>query len=454
VTSALELAERALAAAEGDEAEVVVHSEHSGLARAASSEVHQPTLIDNTEVTMRIVRDGRVGVAATNRTGDEHLRALARRAHEIADSAPPDPHFPGLATPSEVPSVAGYDEETDALAPADLARLASSAIGAVGDLGYYGYVTAGTTEIAIATTAGIRVSQRLTDSQVLALAAADDASGYAERSSWAIRHLDPAAAGEEAAEKASRTRGAVETAPAPYRAVLEPYALAELLQTFAFDAFNGLAFVEKRSFFSDRIGERVFDERITISDDAIDPAGLPKSFDFEGVPKRALCLVRNGVAENVVWDRATAARAGDGQVTTGHAPPSAWRSYGPIPFALEVAAGQAESTEELAEAVGDGIYVTRLHYLNTVEPRSGIITGMTRDGTFRIRDGKIAEPLVNLRFTVAVPEMLADVPALTRDRRPVGQSDYYDERYPTAALVPAIATGRFNITGVGSRPGL
>ena len=79
---------------------------------------------------------------------------------------------------------------------------------------------------------------------------------------------------------------------------------------------------------------------------------------------------------------------------------------------------------------------------------------MTRDGTFRIRDGKVAEPLVNLRFTVAVPELLADVPGLTRATTLVNQSDYYDERYPTGVLCPAIATGRFNITGVGSRPGL
>jgi predicted Zn-dependent protease len=212
--------------------------------------------------------------------------------------------------------------------------------------------------------------------------------------------------------------------------------------------------VEERSYFSGRIGERVFDERVSIADDALDPAGLPKSFDFEGVPKQRVQLVRDGVAESVVWDRATAARAGDGTVTTGHAPPSAWRSYGPIPFALEVAAGEAGSPEELAELVGDGIYVTRLHYLNTVEPRQGVITGMTRDGTFRIRGGKIAEPLVNLRFTVAVPDLLADVPGLTRTRSLVGQSDYYDERYPTAALVPAIATGHFTITGVGSSPGL
>ncbi len=433
---------------------MLVQTERSGLARAASSQVHQPTLIENTSVTIRVVRDGRVGVAGSNRTADDQLRTLARRAQEIAENAPADPHFPGLAQPAQLPAVEGFDEETDALGAGDLARLATAAIGAVGDLDFYGYVTSGTTELALATTAGIRSSQRLTDARAVAIAAADDASGYAERCGWAVGDVDPAAVGREAGEKATRTRGAGEVEPAPYRAVLEPYAFAELLQMFAYDAFNGLSLVEERSFLSGRLGERLFDRRVSIADDALDAAGLPKAFDFEGTPKRRVELVRAGVAEGVVWDRAAAARAGNGRVSTGHAPPTAWRAYGPMPFALSVAGGEARSTDELAELVGDGIYVTRLHYLNIVEPRRGVITGMTRDGTFRIRGGKVAEPLVNLRFTVAVPELLADIPGLTRDRSLVGQTEYYDERYPTAALVPAIATGRFNITGVGSRPGL
>jgi PmbA protein len=121
---------------------------------------------------------------------------------------------------------------------------------------------------------------------------------------------------------------------------------------------------------------------------------------------------------------------------------------------LSVAPGEAESAEELAELVGDGIYITRLHYLGIVNPREGVITGMTRDGTFRIRGGRIAEPLVNLRFTVAVPDLLAEVPGLTRARMLVNQNQFYDERYPQGVLCPALATASFNVTGSGSGPGL
>jgi len=104
--------------------------------------------------------------------------------------------------------------------------------------------------------------------------------------------------------------------------------------------------------------------------------------------------------------------------------------------------------------VGDGIYITRLHYLGVVSPREGIITGMTRDGTFRIEGGRRAEPLGNLRFTVSVPDMLAEVAALGREPMLVNRTQWYGDRYAYGFRVPAIATGRFTITGNGSGPGL
>ena len=115
--SALELAERALRAAEGDEAQALVQSERSGMARFADSEVHQPTLIENETVELQILRDGRLGIAAGNRTDDEGLRALAARAAEAADNAPADPDFPGLAPPAEPPTVEGLSRLSAVLRP-------------------------------------------------------------------------------------------------------------------------------------------------------------------------------------------------------------------------------------------------------------------------------------------------------------------------------------------------
>ncbi len=453
MSAAVDLAELTLKAAEGDEALVLVHRERSGLARFASSEVHQPTLIENEVVELQVVRDGRLGLAAANRTDEDGLRELAARAGEAADSAPPDPDFPGLAAPSDTPEVEGCDEDLADLAPEEQARLAAAAIEA-SELDLYGFFTSGVTELALASTTGLELSQRMTDASVLTLAAVDGASGYAEQTGWRLRDIDPAETARTAVAKAERTRGAIELEPGSYATVFEPYAFAELLLYFAYDAFGALGLLEERSYASGKIGEKVFDERFSLADDALDPRGLPKSFDFEGTPKQRLDLVENGVLRSVLWDRATAKRAGGEQQTTGHAPPASMRHWGPVPYALSVAGGEAESTEELAELVGDGIYVTRFHYLSIVDPREGVITGMTRDGTFRIRGGRVADPLVNLRFTVNVPELLAELPGLTKEQVLVNQSAYYDDRYPTGMLVPGVATARFDVTGTGAGPGI
>ncbi|HEX2506476.1 MAG TPA: TldD/PmbA family protein [Gaiellaceae bacterium] len=448
---ALELAERAWSAAEGDEADAFVHAERSGFARYAASQVHQPTLIEDRSVTIRVVRDGRIGCASTNRTDDGALRAAADRAAEIADRSPVDPAFPGLPDPAPPPDVEGWDEVTAELGAAEQAARAWEAIEAAGDFGLYGYFTSGVTELAAASSKGVAVSQAVTDVNVVALAATDGRSGYADAASWKVGEVDAASVARQAAETAARTAGAEDPGPATYRTVLEPYAFGELLWYFGYSSLGALGLLEERSYFAGRIGERIFHPSFSLYDDARDPAGLPKAFDFEGVPKQKVTLVEAGVARDVVWDRRTGARAG--RDSTGHALVAPAQSYGPQPFNLSVPAGDAP-LEELVARVGEGIYATRLHYLNIVDPREGIITGMTRDGTFRIEGGKITRPLVNLRFTTSFPELVASLLGLGDRVRLVNQSDFYGERYAFGALVPAAATEAFTVVGSGSGPGL
>jgi len=450
---ALELADRARRAADGDAADALAQVEQSGFARFAGSEVHQPTLVRDESVTLRVVRDGRWGCAVTNRTDDQSLRAAARRAAEAADRSPVDPSFAGLQEAAETPVVEGYDADTAGLAPAELAEGAAAAIAAAPGFGLYGYYTCGVTEIAVASSTGQAVSQSMTDASVLALAASDEASGYAEASSWQAGALDPSAVAAEAAAKAERTRGAETIAAGTVRAVLEPYAFSELLFYFGYTSLNALALLEGRSYLSGRLGESLFHPSFTVWDDGHDPRGFPKAFDLEGVPKQRVELIEAGVARDVVWDRRTAKQAGDGRSSTGHGLSPPGQAFGPVPFNLSVAAGDA-SVDELVERVDDGIYVTRLHYLGIVDPREGIITGMTRDGTFRIEGGKVTKPLVNLRFTTSFPALAASLLGLGQEVTLVNRSDFYDERYPYGTLVPAVATDAFTIVGTGSGPGL
>ena len=454
--SALEVAARALehAAAAADEAEAFVHSERSGLARFAGSEQHQPTLLDDTVVTLRVVRDGRVGVAVTNRTSDDGAsrarRARGRRGRARRAPIPTSPDCPAR----RAASVDGYDEETAALEPDEQARLAAAAIAAAGDLDAYGFFTSGVTELAVASTTGLEASQRLTDATVLVLASAEGRRATRRRPSSAVGASTRARARSRRrrrrrarAARASSSRARIARCSSRTRS-------RELLQYFAWDSLGGLGLLEERSYFTGRIGERVFDEKVTLLDDALDPRGLPKAFDFEGAPKQRVTLVEQGVARGVVWDRRTAKRAGGDVRGTGHAPPVGLEAYGPLAFALSLAGGDAESLDDLVAAVDDGIYITRLHYLGIVHPREGVITGHDARRHVphpRRQDRRAArQPALHRRRAGRA----ADVPALTRTVTLVNQSDFYGERYPFGVLVPAIATARFHVTGIGSTPGL
>ena len=234
----------------------------------------------------------------------------------------------------------------------------------MGELGLYGYFTSGVTELAAASSKGVAVSQATTDMNVVALATGDGCSGYADAASWKASDVDPAAVAREAGEKAARTAGADDPGPATYRAVLEPYAFGELLWYFGYSSLGALALLEERSYLAGRIGERIFDPAFSLYDDALDPAGLPKAFDFEGVPKRRVAIVEDGVAK--VWC-GIGATPGRRRESTGHALVAPAQSYGPHPSTSRCRPATPRSTSSMSR-VEAGIYVTRLHYLNIVTP--------------------------------------------------------------------------------------
>ncbi|CAN5131359.1 hypothetical protein BH18ACT12_BH18ACT12_18550 [soil metagenome] len=180
LVKAIDVAKVALAAA-GGEAEAVAHVERSGLARFASSEVHQPTLIEDVVVTLRVVRDSRSGIATSNKVDDKGLAELALRAADAAESAPSDARFPGLPPPAQAPAVEGDDEETAHLEPDDQARLAAAAIDGASPVPAFGYFTSAVTELAVASSTGLAVAQQMTDASALMVAADEGRSGYAER---------------------------------------------------------------------------------------------------------------------------------------------------------------------------------------------------------------------------------------------------------------------------------
>jgi predicted Zn-dependent protease len=165
--------------------------------------------------------------------------------------------------------------------------------------------------------------------------------------------------------------------------------------------FNGRAVEEARSFV--RIGELQFDPAITLVDDAMDRLQLGVSFDAEGTPKRRVELVRAGVTSAVLHTRRTAASAG--AESTGHATEGG-TGLGALPSNVVLAAGD-RALDRLVGEMARGLLVTDFWYTRILDPRTQVVTGLTRNGVWLVEDGRPVRPVRNLRFTQSFCEALA-----------------------------------------------
>jgi PmbA protein len=237
----------------------------------------------------------------------------------------------------------------------------------------------------------------------------------------------------------------VDFEPGDYTVILDPYATADLLEMLAFDGMGALAVQEGRSWMNGRIGQRIMGDGISIIDDGLSTAGLPWPFDFEGVPKKVMPIVASGVALTPVYDSFTAGREESkegkaGKQSTGHAtPPSPQGRFGPAPMNLFLSTGTT-SLDAMIKSTKFGLYITRFWYTRTVHPRDAVVTGMTRDGTFVIRNGEIAHPIKSLRFTQSYVEALKYTEAIGVTPRLLRSG------FGGATSVPPVKLARFRFT--------
>ena len=445
-----EIAQRALALA-GPDMQVTVISERSLMSRFARSAPTQATEVGDTSVEILALRDGHTASATTNRLDDDSLRTAARRAEAGALASArsgPGPH-PGLAEPAPVRSHDGFDAATALLDPAQAGAALAEAFAIAGRHGLeaFGVWTAGAVRTAIASTTGLALDDEVTDA-FMKIVCRDAAgrSGYAAGSATAAADVDAGALAWRAAGKV-RDEALSDLGPGSYPVVLEPEALGLLLEFLGDLAFNGLDHAEGRGALSGRLGEAVAAPAIDLADTTRVARTLPRAFDFEGVPKAPVRLIAEGVAAGVVHDRRSAAVAGAGARSTGHAIAPGGSPHGPAPTNLVLAGGGAADIAELAAPIERGIYVTRLWYVNTVREKETLLTGMTRDGTFLIEDGKVTRPLRDVRFTDSVLRLLAETEALTTARRLVSEGEFYGRRFAAGVLCPALRARGFRITG-------
>ncbi len=433
------VAEAALDLPGADGVEVLLLHEWGGLTRFAGSRIHQSTWREDTDLRVRVVRGGRVGVAATNAFTPEGARAAARSALEMASVVPPDPLFPGLAPPQPTPEGAGLDEPTASASPEERAEAVAALVAECprGFTAAGAFETVGS-EVALAHSEGQRCWAPLSQASLSAVVTGPEGgSGFAETVARRVTELDPAAIGRRAAGKAERSRSPEPLEPGRYDVVLEPAAVATLVAFLGWIGFGGRELVEGRSCLSGRRGERVAAELVTIVDDATSPGMIGLPFDFEGTPKRRVELISRGVFLDGVYDRRTARQAGT--ETTGHALPPP-NPDGPFPLNLAMEPGQA-SLEEMVAGTERGLLVTRFHYANVVHPIASVITGMTRDGTFLIERGEVTRPVRNLRFTQSILEALGNVVAVG------SRTELASEFFLSACRVPALRIEGFRFTG-------
>jgi len=440
-SDALALGERIVEAATkagATEAEAMVGTGHSSLTRFANSQIHQNVAEDGAFVNLRFILGKRVAVASSGRTDDDGIRSLVERAAAIARQIEELEEWGGLPEPSAAsPLPTAYAEATAAATPELRAEGAKAVIAAADAAGAiaFGSFSMDVEAIAVANSRGVRAAESRTSSQLLTVVTGPDGgSGYAEACAVDATTIDASALGREAAEKAGASGNAVSVDPGDYPVVLESYAVTDILDMLAYLGFSALAVQEGRSFVEP--GRVVGSKLVTIVDDGRDPAGLPASFDYEGVAKRHVDLIDAGVCRGVVYDRQTAVR--DGVASTGHGLPAP-NTYGPFPGHMLMSAGSA-SRDELIGGLERGLLVTRFHYTNPVHPKKVVVTGMTRDGTFLVEGGRIVGPGRNLRFTQSYLDALAGVEAVSAERKVL-------KGFLGASVVPAVRIASWSFTG-------
>ena len=431
-----------------DQTEALLLTEDSSLTRFAKSSVHQHVAEKNRTLILRVVKDKRIAVLTTNQLNRSSLRDLLRNAISITEVQHPNEDFVSLPKqPQPVPEIDTFHKNINSLTPYRKVKVINDLFKMVKEkrLQASGSFSNGAVEVAVVNSLGVEAYQRYSDLVFHLIVEKDGGSGYASYVSRDPAQLDIDSLAKEAIEKALRGEP-VQIEPGEYEVILEPYAVSELLSFLGYLGFHALAVQEERSFFCNEFGKKLVDSRVTIYDDGLDPEGLQIPFDFEGIPKQRVTFFEEGVAKGVSYDSFTGNR--EGKNSTGHgliAP----NTEGPIPINLFMQGGES-SLEEMVRSVRKGIYVTRFHYTNVVEPMKAVLTGMTRDGTFLIEEGEIKKPIKNLRFTESVLRALSRVSAVSRARRICSEGTVYSRRFITGVVAPAIKVDGFNFSGVSA----
>ena len=427
-----------------DAVEVMVSASNDALTRYANSEIIQNTVKKELRANVKVVIGDRSASSATNQLDAEHLQAAASRALEAARASVPEDDAVGLPSPDEVGRAQGvfrWDDATAEASPEARAKAVNEILKVAADGNAAGIYQTGGHCYAVFNSHGIDCFDAYSRANTTCLIDVGDSTGWGEGSSHSAALLDVGAAARRARDKADAGRGAGDAEPGTYEVILEPSASANLIEFLGYMGFGAKSMIDGESFFSSLKGERVAADAVTVTDDVFHPDSVGIGFDFEGVPKQRVAVIDGGTATKPVTDRKTAEQLGE--KSTGHN--SGSPEFGPYGFNLVLEPGD-RSLEELVAEVADGFLVTRFHYVNILDRPATNITGMTRDGTFRIHNGELAGAVHNFRFAQSALGALRTVLGVGRDLKAIAP-DYTSFG---STVAPALRVGEFHFASVTS----
>src|SRR5690242_6015255 len=409
---AAELFKRIRKHSTADEVEVLFYGGKSALTRFANNTIHQNVAEENYAVSVRTVFDGRTARASTNKFDDESLKRVVEASESLAKVQHPDPDLLPMPDAGESPAVtqarpSWHFAQTAALTPelrADAVRKIVS-VAARHKLTTAGIFSSSESVEGIFNSRGLSGWHSQTSSEISITMLAGDSSGWQKANYPDVSQQDPSALAEIAAQKALESARPREIAPGKYTVILEPAAVLDMVGFMFFD-FGGLSILDQRSFLNNRVGAKLFGDNINISDDVVHTLQSGAPFDGEGVWRRRVSLVEDGIVKRLVYARATADRMKNSEYKdkvgiiepTGHGFPVP-NEMGEAPMNIVFDPPKHPKTiDQMIASTSHGVLVTRLWYIREVDPYEKILTGMTRDGTFYVQDGKIRHGIRNFRF--------------------------------------------------------
>ncbi|HST62040.1 MAG TPA: TldD/PmbA family protein [Longimicrobium sp.] len=432
------ITQKVLSFSTADDARVNLFSTSTGNTRFAQNQVSTAGDTYDVNVSVTSAFGKRTASATTNSLDDASLRTVVQTSERLARLVPEDPEYLGELTPQQYLPVEPFFDSTADMTPADRARAIMQVAGpaAQRNLISTGYLFHSTNATAVANKKGLFAYARGTRFNLSATVRTPDGTG----SGWASggdndwTRVNLADVGARAIQKAEASRNPRAVEPGEWTVILEPVAVANLVQLMA-NAMNARPADEGRSFFSkqgggNKIGEKFLDERISITSDPADPRMPGAPFNFEGLPTGPVTWVQNGVLRDLSYNRFWAQRNNRQPNTFG----GSWAMTG----------GNA-SMDEMIRSTDRGLLVTRMWYIRPVDPRTILWTGLTRDGTFLIENGRITTAVKNLRWNESPIFLLNNIEMMSEPVR-VNADDGGEDG--ASVMVPAIKARDFTFTSL------